>query len=648
MSSSRLSIDPLSDSWDEISLTDDLVRSYSLENWAANFSLMTAGYRDQLDPDDAANPEVAFNLVTLAILGEAKARVFERKLGKDKIGSVHVGGETRPHTQAFISLLSRIYSAHSMVVHLRARVNTTPIWYSSFGVFYEQIQSGDNLTASHSAFFKGGWKPMDSEGKQLLEEEEDVVREVRDIVESRATIRLAPLSSANIRRDFDADEAYAGYLKSILGDSLLDEIKRAAQSGFRCSICPVGGSMKATTERLFQLLGLQTGEGGVIQYFLDEEDSRYHGIGQIEGENFGVDPGKWQIYKNIGAQEILTSRKAHVVFIWDPDGDRFNMVTAAPSDSANRAVELGLEVETVPNSRTCVVYFTPNQIFFMLAAFRIMALRKTGQLRDYDWFVTRSVATTRSVAELAAKAGLPSADVRVGFKYMGTFAEWAESRKDPAEPFISPTGERVVLGANPRPLIMCEESGGGIFSGADLLWNRSTTRGMLALREKDAMQIGALALSLAAHLYNSGRSFADFYCDTIVASSIRYKYFDRRDVRLYDESLVGAERQIARREGIAKRDRVIEFFADLAREFASGSGIDGIYDKLCSRLSPNEERLPHPRRVCNVGDGTLLEFAAFWCVIRASGTDAVLRYYIEGETKQDVELSFRSLVSIQV
>jgi phosphomannomutase len=647
MSSSRLSIDPLSDSWDEISLTDDLVRSYSLENWAANFSLMTAGYRDQLDPDDAANPEVAFNLVTLAILGEAKARVFERKLGKDKIGSVHVGGETRPHTEAFISLLSRIYAAHNMVVHLRARVNTTPIWYSSFGVFYEQIQSGDNLTASHSAFFKGGWKPMDSEGKQLLEEEEDVVREVRDIVESRATIRLAPLSSANIRRDFDADEAYAGYLKSILGDSLLDEIKRAAQSGFRCSICPVGGSMKATTERLFQLLGFHEGETGVIRYFLGDEDSRYHGVGQIEGENFGVDPGKPQIYRHVGAQDILTGGKANVVFIWDPDGDRFNMVTTAPAAVSDRAIEMGLEVETFPADEQCIVYFTPNQIFFMLAAYRIQALKRDGLLEKFDWFVTRSVATTRSVSELAASAGMPAAEVRVGFKYMGTFAEWAENRKTADEAFTTPSADRIVLGANPRPLIMCEESGGAIFGGTKLLKDRSGARAMLALREKDGMQIASLALSLAARLYNSGGSFAGFYCDTIVENNIRHRYFGRQDVRLYDESLLGAERQTAKQQGISKRDRVTEYFRTLAQSSAAKSP-DSIRDDLNSRLPQNETALPRPTRICFVGDGTLVEFDNFWCVIRASGTDAVLRYYIEGANKAETDSALKSLIALNI
>ena len=222
---------------------------------------------------------------------------------------------------------------------------------------------------------------MDSEGKQLLEEEEEVVAEVRSIVESRATIRLAPWpSNDNILSDFDVDAAYIAYQNAVLGEPLVAEIKRAATNGFRCAACPVGGSMKATTERLFDLLGIPTGENGVIQYFLGEEDSRYHGVGQIDGHNHGTDPGKWQIYRNIGAQEILLSKKANVVIIWDPDGDRFNIVTIASSKRAKQAAELGLEIESCSDSEKCIVYFTPNQIFFMLTAYRIFALKKAGPL----------------------------------------------------------------------------------------------------------------------------------------------------------------------------------------------------------------------------------------------------------------------------
>jgi hypothetical protein len=78
MQSIRLEINPQENTWKEIKITEELIDSYSLKKWSQNFSLMTAGYRDQLDPDDAANPNVAINFVTFAILGEAKARVFKR------------------------------------------------------------------------------------------------------------------------------------------------------------------------------------------------------------------------------------------------------------------------------------------------------------------------------------------------------------------------------------------------------------------------------------------------------------------------------------------------------------------------------------------------------------------------------------------
>lgn len=406
--------------------------------------------------------------------------------------------------------------------------------------------------------------------------------------------------------------------------------------------------MKATTERLFELLGIPTGEDGVIQYFLGDEDSRYHGVGQIDGHNYGTDPGKSQIYRNIGAQEMLLGNKANVVIIWDPDGDRFNMVTIASAERAKQAAELGLEVESRPGSDRCIVYFTPNQIFFMLTAYRIFALKKAGLLDEYNWFITRSVSTTHALDELAALEDIPVAEVRVGFKYMGTFASWVENRVDVNEPFTTPTGNKVRLGERPRPLIMCEESGGAIFGGSELLWNKSHTEGMLALREKDGMQLALFTLSLAAFLHNSGLSFADFYCDRITKNEIKNRYFNRRDIILYDESLVGAERQAAKQAGINRRDRVMALFQDLAERFASGEPLDKIGDEINSKLAEGYNPLPHPKKICYLGDGTLIECEPFWYVIRASGTDAVLRYYIEGKDKKEIDAALDSLINMRV
>jgi len=654
MISEKFEIKPYEEKWQEISISEEIVALYSLEGWAKDFSLMTAGYRDQLNPNDADDPHVAFNSLTIAILGEAKARVFERKLASGEQAHVHIGGETRPHTQDFIAILSRVYAAHNFNVHLRAHIRTTPIWYSSFGVFYKEYQSGDNLTASHSPFFKGGWKPMDSAGKQVLAEEEEIIAEVKNIVYNRKKISLAPWGlKEKIIFDFDIDEAYVKYQQSVIIDKSKDDIKRAKERGFRCTACTVGGSMKATTERLFPMLGIPVGQDGVIQYIFGEEDSHYHQLGQKDGKHFGPDPSKQEVYKSIGAQEILLSGKADTVFIWDPDGDRFNIVTITSKERAIQAEVLGLKVDPCPGTDKSIVYFSPNQLFFMLTAYRISVLKDAGLLDAYDWFITPSISTSRSIGELAAQENLPVAQVRVGFKYVGTFSEWLENRTDPNEPFINAIGDKIYIGKKPRALIMCEESGGAVFGGTEFLMNESGSKGMIALREKDGMQFGLMALSLATHLYNSNQSFADYYCSLIEKHNIRNRFFNRRDILLYDEHLTGPTREKAKSAGISKRDLTMGFFKKLAEQASAGKSPAEIRYEINSRLADTDKAIPKPKRVCLVGEGkllegTLMEFDDFWALIRASGTDALLRYYIEGKDKGEIEAYQKSLINLKI
>ncbi len=654
MSSEILEIKPYETEWQEIKFSEEIVASYSLEKWAENFSLMTAGYRDQLNPDDANDPKVEFNSLKIAILGEAKARVFNRKLALGEQEHVHIGGETRPHTQDFIAILSRVYAAHNIKVHLRTPIKTTPIWYSSFGIFYKEYQSGENLTASHSPFFKGGWKPMDSAGKQLLVEEEEIITEVQNIVKNREKLRLAPWGLKDtIFYDFDADESYVKYQQSVITDKSKDDIRQAIKKGFHCVICTVGGSMKATTERLFPMLGISTGHDGAIQYIFGDEDSQYHNLGQKDGKHFGPDPSKKEVYKSIGAQEILINGKADIVFIWDPDGDRFNIVTMTSAGQAEQAKALGLEVDQCPDTDNAIVYFSPNQLFFMLTAYRINVLKDAGLLNAYNWFITPSISTSRSLGELAALENIPVAQVRVGFKYVGTFSEWLENRTDPNEPFINATGDKIYIGKKPRALIMCEESGGAVFGGTEILMNESKSKGLIALREKDGMQFGLMILSLATHLYNTKRSFADYYCGLIVEHDIKNRFFNRKDIRLYDESLTGAEREQAKAAGEKTRDRVMDFFKKLAEQSSAGRPLEEIHKEINSRLADGNRAIPKPNRVCVVGEGkllegTLMEFNDFWFLIRASGTDALLRYYIEGRDKGEIKAYQQALINLKI
>jgi len=646
-------IPPHEKEWRDIKLSEEIISSYSLLKWADSFSLMTAGYRDQLNPNDANDYSSPFNSLTVAIMGEAKARVFER-LAQGEQGHVHIGGETRPFTQEFIAILSRIYAAHNFIVHLRPQIKTTPIWYSSFGVFYKGCQSGDNLTASHSPFFKGGWKPMDCAGKQLLTEESEIITEVRNIVRNRETIKLAPWELKDkILYDFDIDHAYVKYQQTVIVDESMNHIQKAMKKGFRCSICTVGGSMKATSERLFPLFGISTGKDGAIDYLYGNEDSQYHQLGEKDGKHYGPDPSKEAVYKNIGAQEILLNGERDIVFIWDPDGDRFNIITTTSAASAGRAQSLGLEVDTYSGSDKSIVYFKPNQLFFMLTAYRVSVLQETGLLNAYDWFVAPSISSSRSLSELVAKYNIPVAHVRVGFKYMGTLSEWLERRTDPNEPFINAVGEKIYIGKKPRALIMCEESGGAVFGGTEFLVNENGSEELIALREKDGMQFALMTLSLAAYLYNSKQSFADYYCDLIEKYSIRNRFFDRRDVTLYNESLTGSEREEAKSAGEYLRDKTMAYFKQLAEQASTGKHLNEICDDINSRIADTDRPLPKLKSIRIVGEGkllegTLLDFDDFWFLIRASGTDALLRYYIEGLNQEDIKAYQQSLINLRI
>ncbi|MHB8077958.1 MAG: phosphohexomutase domain-containing protein [Candidatus Krumholzibacteriia bacterium] len=656
MSASLPLFTPGADRAEVIAVTPALAARARLTAWAAEFRLGTAGWRDLLDPDDPHSLDVPFNSLTLALVLEARAQLAL----EEGLDALHVGGEVRPHTPAFIDLAARIYAGHGIAVHLRPSTEpTTPIWLSSFGVFREELAGGENFTASHSQNYKGGWKPMDDGGGQLLELADAIADRVRALAARAAAegleVRLAPAADPLIRRDFDPVDDYVAALHGLLPPALLDGVRAAAAAGFRAAFGCEGGSMGATARRVFAGLGLAVAPSpagvtggldagdpaGPVFFTHFAERSDYYGIGTLDGVNHGVDPGKPQVYKHVGAQRLLRDGRAQVFFLWDPDGDRFNMVTTAPSGLAAPAAAAGLEVDELDAGR-CLVFFKPNQIYFMLTALRLESLREAGDLAAHDWIVATTWPTSRSIGELAEAFNrrhgttLRTFRVPVGFKHFAAFVRDLEDQladEDAggiATRAVDVTGAETVFGPRPRLLIMAEESGGAALGTGEWLASRHDGARSLAPKEKDGMQVGVLALALAARLHREGGSFARYYLELLDRYEITHRFYERRDVILADESLRGAEREVARAAGHAKKEATVAFFRAL--EALTPAAAEAA---LRARL-PHGAPLPAVRQVCWAGDGTLIEFDGQWFMLRASGTDAVLRYYMEGRQREAV------------
>ena len=465
----------------ELRYTSAFFARHGLFKWVEGFELGTAGYRDTFNVEDFFSTDAPFNAHTVMIIAEAMARIYDRK----GYGSIHLGGEVRRYTPEIIRMVGRIFAAHGVSVHLHADKDTTPIWASSFGVFYNELDGGMNVTASHSQSFKQGLKPMDEKGMQLLDMADEIRDEVRRIGKEAAEgvfrIRLSPEQSPLIRRDFRYIEPYVEYLRQIVPEEAFSLIRKAQDAGMKVGVSTVGGSMYENSVPIFEHFGIGTGPAGAIRYMHEEKSDEFHRVGLIGGEDYGCDPTKAIIYRNIGLKEKLLSGEIHFGAIWDPDGDRFNIVTVAESSLAEEARQIGLEVEEIPGSPQCVVYFKPNQIYFLNAALKLEMLARSGELFAFDWVIGTTYPTSRSIGELAdvfnrkhsKEFARSSTRVRVfqtpvGFKYFGSMVGEIEEklRRGGEVVLTDATGAETSLGSKPRILIMAEESGGAAMGGS--------------------------------------------------------------------------------------------------------------------------------------------------------------------------------------
>jgi phosphomannomutase len=636
--------------------TSSFFEKNRLFKWISDFKLGTAGYRDTIDMNDFLSTDAPYNAHTIMIVAEAMARIYNKK----GYGSIHLGGEVRRYTSEIISLIGRIFAAHGIMVHLNADLGTTPIWATSFGVFYNELDGGANITASHSQNFKQGFKPVDEKGMQLLGMADEIRDEVRRIGQEAKSgsfsIALSAADSPNIKKDFHYLEAYADYLKDIIPEEALRLIREAQKAGMKAGVSTVGGSMYENSLAIFERFGIKAGQGGMIQYMHWEKRDDFHKVGEIDGENYGCDPTKQIIYRNIGLKEKLLSGAIHFGFIWDPDGDRYNIVTIAPGSAKTRAEESGLEVEYIAVTDKCIVYFKPNQIYFLNAALKLEMLAESGDLFKHDQVIGTTYPTSKSIGELAdvfnkryakefARSGtrIRVFNTPVGFKYFGEMVGDIEAQLDRETEVVlkDVTGKEVSLGRSPRILIMAEESGGAAMGSATWRLSKDKNRKSLALKEKDGMQIALMNLGVVSKLFLEKKSFAELYVEKIEEYDIQHRYYNRIDKTLFEESLIGEAREKAKAIGNKAKEYTVDAFKDLTRNKSPKEAREAL-----QRLVGEGARVPEIKRVFWAGDGTYIDFGTMWFDLRASGTDAVLRFYIEGKDREFLDTLNKAFVGI--
>lgn len=574
----------------------------------------------------------------VAVIAQAYAAYFLRRGGEAGPAGVFVGFDARFLSREYGELFTRVLAGNGIPVARDRNGESTPTPVSSFMAVSRGLGGAIQITASHNPPNYNGIKSSTDYGGVDTDDISDAIAaEVRRVA-AGGSIRFAALPSPLVQ-EVDAKGEYARlYLRATFPEGSLAPLASAVRAGMGFlfdGLHGVGGrAMERYLDELLPGAAWRTG----VRLLNAEPDPT---IGGIEKP----DPSDPETLVASGAIDYLASRPETLVSVTaDMDGDRIGTAVVIQERDVERARRYGLFVSRYAGKGGTVwtVRFTPNQVFTLIAYERLLSARREGAIRSGNVHLVSTIATSCIVRQLAERHGVQLHLTAVGFKNLGRTALELDRRGDGA----------VILA-------LLEESGGAQI-GPFRPWNE---RGDTIHRDKDTCTLALALFNLAARLHSEGRSLLDFYLE-MAGEFGALAYFERLDAYLPDRAAVEdparAEEASAAKEHVlarlmalsapAGRDRLLAALgydprSVVAEEEATVAGVRLLVnqDGAWQTISPTARRYrlgdgrvvelyrggvaPHDGTRINVyrSDGAL----SHWCLVRASGTEAVLRAYLE-------------------
>ncbi|MBI3912107.1 MAG: hypothetical protein HY320_14400, partial [Armatimonadetes bacterium] len=476
---------------------------------------------------------------------------------------------------------------------------------------------------------------------------------VRALTRGGGVIRFGALPAASVEIS-DAKGIYAEtYLRATFDAETLAPLRQALARGAGFLFDGLFGVGSMAMRRYLDTLLPGAWQAGV--HLLNEcVDPRIGGIAK-------PDPSDPQTLVLSGAIDFLTRHPNVLISVTaDMDADRIGKAVLIPADRVARARELGLFVTEFPADHGSVwaLRFTANQAFTLIAydrllsaAERFLGVREPkevrrrllrGDLAPRQLHLITSIATSVIAGQLARRYGVRFHLTAVGFKNLGWLAREIDARR---------AGDVI--------LCLMEESGGAQI-GPFQPWNE---RGDTIHRDKDTCALALALFCVAGREHCQGRSLLDLY-EEMASQLGGLAYFERIDAYLPNQPVAEDPARVAEAE--AAKQRVLARLSALREEENQGRLLE-----LFGYSLGDAERLPttchegvtllarqadgwhpeHPQVTAyRFPDGSRLEWFAggakpedgmridvlgadgnprHWCVVRASGTEALLRVYLE-------------------
>lgn len=593
--------------------------------------------------DAEATPQLSPTVV--ALIAQGYAQYFREQ--NPESPAAFVGFDARFLSREFGELFTRVFVGNGIRVLRDRNGEATPTPVTSFMALYAGLDGGIQITASHNPPNHNGVKSSTSYGGVDTDDISDkIAAQLRSVLAESGEIRFGALPS-DLVEEVDAKGIYGTtYLRATFPTEDLEPLRKAIAEGAGFIFDGLHGVGGMAMTRYLDLLLPDTPWRNSIQLLNASPNSSIGGIEKPDPSDPNTLVLSGAIAYLAGHPEVLVSVTA------DMDADRIGTAVIIPAAEVERARRFGLFVSEFDGG-VYAVRFTPNQIFTLIAYERLLQaagcspeeLReaaRAGRFQGSKYHLLTTIASSVLAEQMARTYGLQFHLTAVGFKNLGKLARQIDSRRE---------GDVI--------LALMEESGGAQV-GPFRPWNE---QGDTIHRDKDTCALALALFNLAARLKLEGRTVLDFYLQ-MAEQFGSLAYFERLDAYLPNRKVAEDPQQAD--EANAVKAEMLERLVALDRPENHAQLLE-----LLGNDPSQAERLPDvelsgitllvkeagewktlsPRAArYRLADGGTLEFyragpanhdgmritvydaegaVRHWCLVRASGTEALLRVYME-------------------
>jgi phosphomannomutase/ActR/RegA family two-component response regulator len=597
--------------------------------------------------DAERTPQLSPTIV--ALIAQAYAQYFLAAPG-DANGAF-VGFDARFLSREFGDIFTRIFAGNGLRVVRDHRGEPTATPVTSFMAVYSVLDGGIQITASHNPPNHNGVKSSTCYGGVDTDDISDrIAAQILALInppgDQDAEIRFAALPSPLVE-EVDAKGIYAEvYLRATFPPEDLEPLRQAIQDGAGFLFDGLHGVGGMAMRQYLDILLPGTDWSRSIHLLNAKPNSSIGGIEKPDPSDPNTLVLSGAISYLVEHPEVLVSVTA------DMDADRIGTAVLIPEEQVARARRFGLFV-TAFKGGVYAVRFTPNQIFTLIAYDRLLSatgcspdeLReavRSGRVLGSRYHLLTTIASSVLAEQLAKAYGLSFHLTAVGFKNLGKLA-WQIDRR----------GQGDVI------LALMEESGGAQI-GPFRPWNEA---GDTIHRDKDTCALALALFKLAARLKLEGRTVLDFYLQ-MADQFGSLAYFERLDAYLpnrevaedperADEANRVKEEILKRLVALSKPENGMKLLELLGYKRKKAQAEPPVEVEEISLLvkEGGEWKTIHPEASrYRIANGEQVEFyragpaphdgmrinvydregqMRHWCLCRASGTEAVLRVYME-------------------